>query len=195
MTQALDTIRCEHESLAKVLMCLRHLAEALQEGSRKPDFEILFAILDYLEGFPDTYHHPKEEEFLFKALRQRRPAAAPLLDKLHEEHAEGVALAAELRAALEAYRRDPSASHRFSSAAETYVDFERKHMDHEEREILPLALEALNDEDWQEINAAFALNHDPIGEQMFGVAREKKFDALLATILEFTREPAGPGTA
>ena len=53
----------------------------------------------------------------------------------------------------------------------------------------------LADEDWQEINAAFALNHDPIGEQMFGVAREKKFDALLATILEFTREPAGPGTA
>lgn len=105
MTQALDTIRREHESLAKVLTCLRHLAEALQEGSRKPDFEILYAILDYLEGFPDTYHHPKEEEFLFKALRRRRPAAAPLLDKLHEEHAEGVALAAELRAALEAYRR------------------------------------------------------------------------------------------
>ena len=41
MTQALDTIRREHESLAKVLMCLRHLAEALQEGNRKPDFEIL----------------------------------------------------------------------------------------------------------------------------------------------------------
>ncbi len=60
---------------------------------------------------------------------------------------------------------------------------------------LPLAQEALNDEDWEEINAAFALNHDPMGEQMFGVAREKKFDALLATILEFTQEPAGPGSA
>ena len=169
--------------------------EALREGSRKPDFEILDAILNYLEGFPDTYHHPKEEEFLFKALRQRRPAAAPVLDKLHEEHAEGVTLAAELRAALEAYRRDLSTSQRFSSAAEAYVDFERNHMVHEEQEILPLAQGALNDEDWEEINAAFALNHDPMGEQMFGVAREKKFDALLATILEFTQEPAGPGSA
>ena len=61
-------------------MCLRHSVEELQEGTRKPDFTVLFAILDYIEAFPDTYHHPKEEDYLFKALRRRRPDAALKVD-------------------------------------------------------------------------------------------------------------------
>lgn len=60
-----------------------------------------------------------------------------------------------------------------------YVAFERAHMRCEEQEILPLALEVLTREDWQEIAAAFLSNQHPL----LNPTRQRQFDKLFGTIL------------
>lgn len=169
-------IRSEHFELNLVLACLQQL---VQEAGRQPDFEVLYLILDYIEGFPETFHHPKEEAHLFAAVRRRKPDAGPLIDRLCDEHAQGVELMTELREALNAYAGDPAAAGRFHEAAMRYVALERAHMRCEEQEILPLALEVLTREDWQEIAAAFLSNQHPL----LNPKRQRQFDKLFGTIL------------
>ena len=189
MFHALQTIRLEHYNIHSVLACLRYLVRQIEEESWKPDFDLLFAIVEYMETFPEVLHHPKEEDYLFAALLRRQPASAPLVERLCEDHAAGERLLDDLRTALEAYRDDAAALGRFRQAAQTYVEAERRHMGVEERELLPLAMAALDDEDWVEIDAAFSRNDDP----MFGTARQEAFRALFRKILDHAPAPMGFG--
>lgn len=187
MTSAVQTIRLEHFNVASVLVCLRYLVEQIEQGRWQPDFELLASIVAYMESFPEVMHHPKEENYLFKALQRRDPGLAGKLDLVRAEHVEGAAKLDALRGALAAYRCGPEFFEAFKEAAEDYVVFERRHMMREERELLPLALKILTEEDWQEINEAFARNDDPL----FGTARKQEFSGLLQHILDLAPTPMG----
>lgn len=180
MTQALDIIRREHTRIGSVLTCLRALSVEVSRGGWRPHSSLLFTILEYLDSFAATYHHPKEEQHLFKMLRQRRPECAATLDRLVREHTEGRALLAQLRESLDAFWRDPRSVDRFRQAADAYLTFERRHMESEETEILPLAEKALKTRDWDEIGQAFSDNEDPL----FGKSRARLYDELYDYVLE-----------
>ncbi len=187
MTSAVQIIRLEHFNIASVLVCLSHLLEEIQQGRWEPDFELLGAILDYLEQFPEVFHHPKEEDHLFKAIAQRAPSAEVKLGYVRQEHVKGGEMLADLRRKLNAFAENRDAFSAFRDAAETYVAFERRHMAREEKELLPLALEVLHDEDWRAINTAFGRNEDP----MFGRERKKEFAGLVQRILALAPSPLG----
>lgn len=184
MTAALQTIRIEHYNYRSVLRCLRRLLERLEERQDGKQRALLFAILDYIEAFPATFHHPKEEAYVFATLRRRRPESAPLLDRLEREHAEMLDRIGEFRAACEAFRADPRAAAQVREIGLRFITSERAHIMREEREVLPLAIKALSEDDWQVINRAFARDEDPL----FGPARTKRFERLFAWILDDTAE-------
>jgi len=179
MTLAYRVIRSEHFEINLVLTCLDELTKAIQMASWKPDFDLLFLILHYIEAFPETFHHPKEEDYLFKAIRSQSPETGPMLDQLCDEHAQGIDLMTELRAALQAYAECASAGNWFCDAAKRYVDYERAHIEREERTVLPLSLQVLKADDWSELNEAFTQNQHPL----LGPARQAQFDKLFALIL------------
>jgi hemerythrin-like domain-containing protein len=179
MTLTYRIIRSEHFEINIVLTCLDNLVNALERKTWKPDFDLLFLILDFIESFPATFHHPKEEDYLFKAVRRRSPEAGPVLDQLCDEHVQGLDLIDGLKASLEAYLESPAARDWFRDSALGYVDHERQHMLKEEREILPLALQVLSRDDWREIDAAFERNDHPL----FGPTRQESFDKLFSLIL------------
>ena len=58
---------------------------------------MLTVILDYIEAFSNRLHHPREDRYLFSALRRRSGAAESVLDELEEEHRIGDELTCELR--------------------------------------------------------------------------------------------------
>jgi hemerythrin-like domain-containing protein len=184
---ALQTIRIEHHNIASVLYCLRYLLGELDKGRWAPDFELFDIILDYMATFPEAMHHPKEEDYLLAAMQRRKPDTAQLVAVIHDEHVKGGELLKALRGRFEDYRADPASFADFKAAAEDYIDFERRHMAREERELLPLALQVLQDEDWKEIDAAFGRDDDPL----FGTASRKEFQKLIHYILELAPTPLG----
>ena len=123
------------------------------------------------------------------SVRLRRPGAAPLLDRLHAEHEQGRIKFAELQSALALYRGDASTFPSFRERVERYSHFHWRHMRQEEDDVLPLAAEALNDDDWAVIDAAFASNADPI----VGVAATREFRALFRRIVSLAPPPLGVG--
>ena len=187
MATAIQTIRMEHFNIASVLACLAHCLREIEAGHWRVDHRLLEAVVHYLEHYPEIYHHPKEEDYLFAAMLKRQPDLAKKLDMVHEEHVKGARMLAELSEAQVAYSLDEKAFPQFKAAAEAYLVFERKHMQREERELLPLAMRILHEEDWREIDAAFARNDDPL----FGAQRRQDFKDLVDYILELAPSPLG----
>src|SRR5215469_15337634 len=82
--KALRIIHDEHRSLAAVLHGMLYLVNNVRSRGTRPDFRVLGAMIYYIDAFPERFHHPKEDRYLFARLRARCPAARPLLDRLEE---------------------------------------------------------------------------------------------------------------
>ena len=163
MATAIETIQAEHRTLDRILGAMEAKVEGLTDLGPKPDLELLFSALYYIRIFPERYHHPKEEAHLFKALRRRAPDSAAVLDELEAQHQEGARLIADLDKALKDFDRDyPNGLADLRTSAKRYIDFQRRHIGQEEREVLPLARKVLSEADWWDIDQSFASNTDPL---------------------------------
>jgi hemerythrin-like domain-containing protein len=193
---AIAIIHDEHRAFAAVLHGLLFLVDEIRAGRQPPDFRLLRAMLDYIEAFPEKLHHPKEDEYIFRLLRGRAPAASATLDELELEHRQGRELVLSLADALRDYERHykrdgerEEAFTAFASAVNQYADFHWAHMRKEEDIILPLAEKSLKPEDWQEIDAAFQSNRDPL----VGVDVQREFRELFRRLVNVLPAPIGLG--
>ena len=188
--QAIRIIEAEHRSLAAVLHGMLYLVRDIRYRSAKPNFELLGAMVHYIDAFTERFHHPKEDAYLFKALGLRYPAAAPLLDRLKQEHELGAVMIRELRQALTRYQQGGSAEFpKFAALLASYAAFHWDHMRLEENNLLPLAKVHLTGEDWEAIDAAFLGHTDP----MLGAESGAKYDALFRRIVDLAPPPLGVG--
>ena len=177
--RALGIIRDEHRSLSAVLHAWMHLiARARREASR-PDPVAMQAIVRYLETFPVALHHPKEDEFLFRRLRQRTAEVDAELDELERQHVRDRQLVGELAAMVERLERGDENLAAVEGAVERYARFVWDHLGREEGVVLPAAERHLTAEDWAEIDAAFSRNRDP----RFGGDTDAEFRRLFSRIV------------
>lgn len=188
--KALSIIKNEHRNLGAVLFSLEKLLEEVEAG-RQPDFKVFHGVLTYIDRFLDQFHHPKEDKYLFPILRQRCPEITAVLDERSQEHHDGEKwqmLALKALSAFEALGESERSG--FVDTLRRYVAFERDHAMDEEKHILPLAKEKLLPEDWEQIDAAFANNEDPL----FGDARRAGFDEIYSLITTMVPAPYGLGS-
>jgi hemerythrin-like domain-containing protein len=187
---ALEVIRDEHQALAAMLRSLKMLLAQARREEALPDFEVLRAMLFYVDEFPERLHHTKESELLFPLMRERAPELAPLLARLDGDHARGEAAIREVEHALLAFevmgesRRDA-----FEQAVDRYVTAYLEHMALEEADILPAAQRSFTPADWVELDAAFAANRDPLT----GHEPADEYRALFHTIVHNAPAPIGLG--
>ena len=188
--QACTKILVEHCSLDAVIHGMLYLVRDVRLGAR-PNFEVLGAMVCYIDAFPERFHHPKEDAHLFKRLRERHPDALPLLDRLETDHRKGAAMIRDLEQALMRYEQEGEARFAaFEKAVREYAEFQWKHMGVEETEVLPLARQYLTQEDWQEIDAAFSGNSDPL----LGSKAAAEYENLFRRILKLAPPPIGVGS-
>lgn len=167
------------------------LAEHRRNGTL-PDFGALRAMLFYVDEFPEKRHHRKESELLFPKLRARTPMSRELLDRLDEDHARGERRIRDVEHDLLAFEMMGEARRAaFEQSVERFANFYQVHMAMEEREILPLAERVLTEDDWQELDAAFTANRDPLT----GCEPEADYSALFTRIVNAVPAPIGLGAS
>ncbi len=187
---AIRIIQDEHLAIGAVLYSLRYLARRIRDEVDPPDFRLLHAMLDYVVEYPDRWHHPKENQFLFKALRERAREAAHLVAQLEAEHEQGSRLITALKDALARFERGvPGARAPFIDAVEEYAQFQWDHIRKEEEQLLPLAERVLSDDDWESIATAFEENDNPL----FGIKPKDEAERLYRTIMQLAPPPLGVG--
>lgn len=190
MRAALTIIREEHRVLTAVIRSLQHLARDGARDDAALDHELLTIMLDYIDAFPNRFHHPKEDEHLFRALRRRTMEAARVLDELEAEHAQGDDLIRQLRHLLSRCRiAGPEARQAFAAAVDAYAEFHWQHLRKEEEIVLPMAEAHLTTADWERIDRAFRANDDPL----FGARPKDDFRRLFQLIVNLAPPPVGVG--
>ena len=50
---------------------------------------MIHAVLDYMTSFPNRFHHPKEDSYLFPKVLERAPDLEPVIAELLAQHDQG----------------------------------------------------------------------------------------------------------
>jgi len=186
---SIKIIKSEHRNLNAVLFSMKQLIDEIDQG-KQAKFAVFHGLFTYIDRFLDRYHHPKESKYLFPRVLARAPECEALVKELGQQHKEGEILFIDTLKALSAYEFSGESEYpTFREAVLMYVDFERKHAIKEEKELLPIALEALEAADWEEIDQAFGENEDP----MFGEQWSSEFSELFKKLVNELPAPLGLG--
>ena len=179
MDAAVATIKQEHRALGTVMEALQRLLADVAALRAEPDFALFSAALYYIADFPERCHHPKEDEYLFQALRRRTAQFNAVLDDLQAEHVRSAQMMTQLQCALVHYQGGaPEGLKMFRSAVDAFSAMLGEHM-RKEDELLARARDCLAEEDWSRIASAFSANGDPL----FGGNRREEFRKLYSRIL------------
>jgi hemerythrin-like domain-containing protein len=190
--QAIRIIRDEHRAIAAILHGMLFLVRKIRDRGATPDFNLFGAMIYYIDAFPERFHHPKEDRYLFHVLRIRHPDSVSLLDRLEDEHRTGAYKIRALEQALARYQHGGvSEFPDFAKAVEDYAAFHWNHMRAEEDEVLPLAEKHLSAADWEGVDTAFLVHVDP----MHGAGAEGEYQALFTRIVNLAPPPIGVGPA
>ena len=188
----LQIIRDEHAAVAAVLRSLQQMLARGPGDQPEQFFDVLRAMLFYIDEFPEKLHHPKESDLLFPKVARSAPELMPVIGRLESDHMAGENRVRELQHLLLAWellgeaRREP-----FEEATNSYVEFYLNHMRTEETEVLPVAVKVLDDKDWAELDAAFTAHKDPLVTR----ERDPAFDRLFTRIVMKAPAPIGVGPA
>lgn len=189
---AIDTIRSEHRSLAAVINNMKAVLQEVRSGRMAMDYPLFWTMLHYIDVFPNQFHHPKEDDWLFAKLKLRTHEADALIDELQTQHQGEAALLSELRRWLGNTEAGVAGGMEgFEAAVNNYANFTWKHLRCEEHQLLPLAQQVLDSEDWSQIAAAFSENEDPLSGKQ---PASSVFNALFHSIVLKTPAPLGLAT-
>lgn len=190
MSKVLNIIRDEHGSIGAVLHGMQYLVDELRTRKADIDLRVFGAMLYYLDTFAERMHHPKEDRYLFTALRRRGGEANAIIAELEQEHASGEQSLRRLEQRLLRYQEGGDREFpAFAQAVDEFVTAYREHMRKEEEQVFPLAQKLLGASDFEAIDRAFEENRDPLAVQR----DTRDFQRLFSRIVNLAPPPIGVG--
>ena len=178
---SLKIIRDEHSTLAAMLKSTRMLVERGPQDDPRGFFDVLRAMLFYIEEFPERLHHPKETDLLFPRVAAAAPETVAAITRLDHDHEYTEKAVRDLLHLLVAWEMmGESRREAFTQTFKHYVDLYLAHMRMEEEEVLPAAVKYLTPEDWQALDAAFEANRDTMTKAQ---SPDQAYDELFSRIV------------
>lgn len=192
MRSALQIIHDEHSSLAAMLQSLELMIARGPGKEPRVFFEVVRAMLFYIDEFPERLHHPKESQYLFPKVAAKYPELGKVIERLEKDHEFGEKRVRELQHLLLCWELlGVSRRQAFIDEAQRYTRFYLEHMRMEEAHILPVAEAALTAADREALDAAFTTDPDPMTER----SEDEGYRRLFSRIVMAAPEPIGIGPA
>ncbi len=189
--RTLEIIRDEHSSLAAMLQSIRLLADQGPGDDPRSFFEVLRAMLFYIDEFPERLHNPKETELLFPRVVKAVPELGVVVARLDRDHEYTKRAVREVTQLLLAWEMvGESRRQEFVDALTRYLDLCHAHLQLEEQEILPAARQHLTEADWDALDAAFEENCDPLTGKY---QADPVYEQLFTRIVRNAPAPIGLG--
>lgn len=184
-------VREEHEALGTVLRAFASLVKRGPRHGQRNFFDELRAMLFYIHEFPERLHHSKESNLLFPRVLRMAPEIMEVVVRLEDEHESCSDRVLKLQHLLLAWEFVGDVRrHSFEVEAYGFVSFYLEHMRLEETVVLPAAMRVLNEADWEELDAAFAKNCDPLtGRDKRDPVFNKLFKRIMGALADAERVP------
>lgn len=188
--QTLRIVRDEHTALSAMLRSMLQMIDLGPGDEPELFFDVLRAMLFYIDEFPERQHHPKESNLLFPRVARASPQVMDTIERLERDHMDGEHAARELQHLLLAWELLGEARRQaFVDATRRYVSFYLEHMRLEEQVVLPEADRVLGEQDRAELDEAFTAHRDPL------LCRDPAYDRLFTRIVMKAPAPVGVGPA
>jgi len=188
---SIQKILQEHATISSLLASLVMMIERGPREDHERFFDVMRAMLFYLDEYPAKFHHPKEETYLVAPLRNKSVAHDVILSRLSEEHVLEESRVRELQHMLHAWEYlGDERRKEFEVELVKYANFYREHMRVEESVIIPAALECLSKEEWQALDKQFEDNAITIDSAEHA---NPSFNRLFTKIVNFAPAPIGLG--
>lgn len=167
----------DHARLAKLLDLFEDLLNRFHGGA-EPDYDLMCEMLEYMDDYSDTVHHPTED-LIFQRALERGAERRDVFDVLMRQHGLLGQLSKRFRQSLDGIiheevllREDVEAHGR------ELIGTLRAHMHLEDEEAFPIAIAHLSAEDWTELEASAPSTDDPV----FGTPDPMRYRALYARL-------------
>ena len=185
MVEILSRWHAEHAKFERLLALIEHELDPAAE-SCDPNAALLLDVVEYLKGWGDAFHHPRED-VAFRRLLRLDPEAATLVERLLQEHRVIAQFGTEFAERLRHVRDGVIISRgSLESAAALYLVYYRHHLAKEEGTILPRIEKLFSNADWRDIEAEI----DAIVEPTVDSQEQKRFELLRHRIAsQAAREP------
>ncbi len=174
MPGLIDKLHRDHINMSELLELIAGQLSLMQNNSADVDYPMMRDIARYFMSFPDTVHHPLEDE-IFALLELKRPDLKGELAIVRDDHREIAELGMEFYRLMEAVCSEHVvARSAIVSAAENFLARQQGHLNLEESEIFSAATEALSDDDL----AAYELEHGGKPDPIFATELREGFTRL-----------------
>lgn len=157
MNQVLKQLQADHWQIMRVLYHLT--SEVKNYGGfggpaipAKTQLTTIIDILDYIQMYPEVWHHPAED-IILEVLLEKDPEAAEVLAEMLEEHEIFEVLTENLHSYINHLasgdcENPAKMKTRFIMAASDYVSRQLSHMAQEQKLLFPLVEKHLQGSDW-----------------------------------------------
>lgn len=155
--QARGPLMIEHRLIERMIKLLAQSSATIKAGGTVA-FTTLDTYVDFIKTYADRTHHGKEEDILFRDLRNKplNEADRRLMDELIAEHALGRKITGQLVAASDRYRRgNTEALAEIAECMTTLADFYPKHIAKEDVSFFPAARAYFSEAEDQTMLAEF----------------------------------------
>lgn len=173
MHPVMTRLNQDHIRLASLLDLLAALLDRFH-ACEEPDYELISEMLEYLESYSDTIHHPTED-LIYRRAMDKGLQNRDVFEVLMRQHGVLNQLNKRFRRSLEGIvneevlRRDE-----VETQGRELVNTLREHQALEDAEAFPIALERLDEADWDAVDALAPRADDPV----FGTPDPHRFRAL-----------------
>jgi hemerythrin-like domain-containing protein len=174
LPDAIVTLSDEHRYLNLLLETLEEQLNAT-DLTAAGDFFLIQDIVHYMHEYTDAVHHPTED-LMFDKLVQRNPDKARDVAHLRKDHNAMHRETARIRKLLDtaAKRKTPKAAEAVRTATDKYIGKLRQHIQFEETELFPAAIQCLANRDWHAIDVSLEAKQDPL----FGPTVQRDYRVL-----------------
>lgn len=155
-----EQLQQDHQQIIKVLYHLDREITALSLKTQKRCGDKVLDILDYIQVYPELWHHPAED-IIFDALLKANTAQADVIKRTIDEHEILALLTEQLLHHLDQWVSGAKASpHRLIKSCRDYIDRQLQHIQIEQEIIFPL-FSQINAEQWRSIKQQLKM-HQPV---------------------------------
>ena len=174
LPDAIVTLSDEHRYLSLLLETLEEQLNAT-ELTAAGDFFLIQDIVHYMHEYTDAVHHPTED-LMFDKLVQRNPDKAKDVAHLRKDHIAMHKETARIQKLLDtaAQLKTPKAADAVRTTTNKYIGRLRQHIQFEETELFPAAVQCLANRDWHAIDMSLEAKQDPL----FGPTVQRDYRVL-----------------
>ena len=176
----MEELHQEHRNLQRLLEILDRKVEKFRAGVR-PDFQLMSDVVDYVGGYADIHHHPREDR-MFEHFAGRNAEVDRLMKQCAEQHARLHQQSIRLHDSIEGVLHDAAVLplEELVDQLELFVKQQAAHLDLEEEQLFPAMAGIASEEDWRQIDAQLPAPSDPL----FGQKQSEEYKALYRALLE-----------